>query len=76
MECSVDFDRALALASVGYRMRYQDWPEGDYIVKRSGGNLYRFHSTFDGKPYEVLPWITSEMMQGKWYFAQRARSKR
>lgn len=72
---SVDFWQALQLVNMGYRMRYQDWPDGDYLARRLNRPVYRFINDVEHKPYDVLPWITSNMMQGKWYFAKRKETE-
>ena len=73
---SVDFSMALQLVSLGYRMRYEDWPaddylEADYCKPRRRFTLCRFYGSVDEQPYERLPYITSNMCHGKWYFAKR-----
>ena len=68
------FWQALELMDAGYRMRYKHWPVDDYAEKRNTQSgrrvLYRFHSSVDKPPYERLPWLTKETVEGTWYFAR------
>ena len=70
---SVDFSTALQLINLGYRMRYEDWPADDYcmVSNRGTDTLYRFNSNLTEEPDVRLPWITTGILNGKWYFASR-----
>jgi len=69
------FPKAMGLASLGYRVRYSQWPKDDYAqvwTTPSGSKtLVRFHANIDEEPWERLPWISEQMLTGVWYFSHK-----